>query len=473
MEDFQDSLLTEYHSIFKEKTFDYKHTVCCIGAGYVGGTTMAVFAKHCKDTKFIVVDLNQNLIDAWNSNAVPIFEPGLQDIVNETRGINLFFTTNIEHSIEASYIIFISVNTPTKKLGLGSGKASNLQYLELAVRTIAKVSKDSKIIVEKSTVPVQTSSSIRQILKTNSSLKFSVLSNPEFLAEGTAISDLTNPNRVLIGGIESEQDSLQDLISLYQNWVPRGKIITTNIWSSELAKLVANAFLAQRISSINSIAPLCELTKADINEISQVVGMDDRIGNKFLQPSVGFGGSCFQKDILNLVYICEYFGLQETADYWKQVITMNDYSRKRFSRKIIYSMFNTISGKKISIFGFSYKKNTGDTRESSSIYVTRDLIEEGAVISIYDPVVKPAQIDYELGQYKNHVLIENDPLECIENSHAIVVLTEWNIFKDYDYEFIYSRMKKPAFIFDGRNLLNVKKLREIGFTVYSIGKFYR
>lgn len=473
-EESEDLLLTQFHSFVQtEIPKNYKQNICCIGAGYVGGTTMAVFSKHCPNNNFYVVDINESLIDAWNSNTLPIFEPGLLDIVSATRGKNLFFTTKIEECIRNSYFIFISVNTPTKKLGLGSGKASNLQYLELAVRTIASVSTHPKIIVEKSTVPVQTCSSIRQILKTNSNVTFSVLSNPEFLAEGTAVEDLTNPNRVLIGGIEKEQESMNDLISLYQNWVPRNKIITTNIWSSELAKLVSNAFLAQRISSINSIAPLCEITKADINEISTVVGMDDRIGNKFLQPSVGFGGSCFQKDILSLIYICEYFNLNEPAEYWKQVITMNDYSKKRFSRKIVYSMFNNISGKKISVFGFSYKKNTGDTRESCAIYVTKDLIEEGALVSIFDPVVKPAQIDYELGQYKDHVMIENDPLQCIENSHAIVVLTEWNVFKEYDYEFVYSRMKKPAFIFDGRNLLDVEKLRKIGFTVYSIGKFYR
>jgi len=373
--------------------------ICCIGAGYVGGPTMAMIAHKCKDHTVTVVDINQARIDAWNSDELPIFEPGLDEIVKAARGTNLFFSTDIDTAIREAAIIFISVNTPTKTYGVGAGRAADMRYIEKCARKIAEVAEDDKIVVEKSTLPVRTAESIKCILEANSKgRKFQILSNPEFLAEGTAIADLENPDRVLIGGDQTPDGlaAIQKLVDVYAGWVPRENILTTNIWSSELSKLTANAFLAQRISSINAISALCEATGANVDEVAHAIGTDSRIGPKFLKSSVGFGGSCFQKDILNLVYLCEHFGLPDVAAYWNGVIEMNDYQKHRFCRRIISTMFNTISDKKIAILGFAFKKDTNDTRESAAIYVCQDLLEEQANIAIYDPKVPAVKIRQDL-----------------------------------------------------------------------------
>lgn len=455
-----------------------------MGAGYVGGPTMAVIAKQCPKIRVCVVDISQKQIDAWNTDDLPIYEPGLLDVVKECRGRNLFFSTNIDAEIEDADIIFISVNTPTKTQGIGAGRAANIKNCELCARKIAQVATSNKIVVEKSTVPVRTAQAITRVLQANDKgLQFQVLSNPEFLAEGTAIDDLLKPDRVLIGGQQCAAGiaAAERLVSVYAHWVPREQILTTNLWSSELSKLVANAFLAQRVSSINSISALCEATGADVHEISRAVGMDDRIGKRFLQPSVGFGGSCFQKDILNLVYLCETYGLEECAAYWNQVVLMNDYQKKRFSEKIVAKMFNTVTGKKIAMLGYAFKKDTGDVRETPAMFVLRDLLQEQAKIFVFDPQVKREdmwiELDYTCGvNHDNTPGLEDavktvaDPYEACDGAHALVVLTEWDEFKDYDYERIYKSMAKPAFVFDGRNILDAIKLRKIGFEVHSIGK---
>lgn len=458
--------------------------ICCIGAGYVGGPTMATLAKYCPDVKVHVVDINPKQIARWNSENLPIYEPGLYEVVKETRGKNLFFSTDVDGAIRESEIIFVSVNTPTKTYGLGAGKAADLKNWELAARNIAKVANGDKIIVEKSTLPVRTAHSMRRVLLANESkYNFEVLSNPEFLAEGTAMKDLSHPDRVLIGGATTPegQKAVNRLVWVYEKFVPKENIITTNLWSSELSKLVANAFLAQRISSINSISELCEATGADVQEVAKAIGKDKRLGNRFLNASVGFGGSCFQKDILNLVYLCSSFGLTEVAAYWDQVVIMNDHQKFRFAKKMISSMFNTISGKKIAVLGFAFKKDTGDTRETASIYVAKHLLAERAKIAIFDPKVEHEQIKFDFDYYKaltpgkefkDCVEIAHDPYAACEGAHAIAIMTEWDEFKNYDYEKIYAKMAKPAFIFDGRLILDHEKLQKIGFEVYAIGKPY-
>lgn len=448
--------------------------ICCIGAGYVGGPTMAVIAEKCPNVEVSVVDINQERIDAWNSDELPVFEPGLLETVKAARGRNLFFTTEVDACIQKADIIFISVNTPTKTYGAGAGCAADLTYVEKCARRIAEVATTDKIVVEKSTLPVRTAESIRRILDANQhKAKFQVLSNPEFLAEGTAIEDLHDPDRVLIGGEESPagQAAVEKLVSVYSQWIPRERVLTTNVWSSELSKLTANAFLAQRISSINAISALCEATEADVDQVAYAIGTDSRIGPKFLKSSVGFGGSCFQKDILNLVYLCEHFGLPEVAEYWRQVVKMNDYQKSRFSQRILRTLFNTVSGKKIAVLGFAFKKDTNDTRESASIYVCKDLLEERAELSIYDPRVKKGQIESDLGLKEGERFsIAKDAYDACKDAHAIAVLTEWDEFKTLDFEKIYASMNKPAFIFDGRNILDLGKLREIGFEASGIGK---
>lgn len=430
------------------------------------------------------MDLSQKQIDAWNSSNLPIYEPGLPEVVESCRGKNLFFSTDIDAEIKAADIIFISVNTPTKTMGIGAGRAANVKNCELCARKIAEVSDSDKIVVEKSTVPVRTAQAVRRVLECNEKgLKFQVLSNPEFLAEGTAIPDLMKPDRVLIGGVQSEEGiaAAAKLASVYANWVPDEQILTTNLWSSELSKLVANAFLAQRVSSINSISALCEATGANVSEVSRCVGMDDRIGRRFLNSSIGFGGSCFQKDILNLVYLCETYGLKECADYWNHVIKMNDYQKKRFSEKMVSCMFNTVTGKKIAILGYAFKKDTGDVRETPSMFVVRDLVMEQAKIHVYDPQVSRedmwTEMDYTCSLTESThpgleaaVTTSPDAYSACEGSHAIAVLTEWDEFKSLDYERIYKSMAKPAFLFDGRNILDHDALRKIGFEVHAIGK---
>jgi len=463
----------------------FKLKICCMGAGYVGGPTMAVIADNCPDIKVTVVDVSQKQIDAWNSDHLPIFEPGLLEVVQKNRGKNLFFSTSIDETIEESDIVFISVNTPTKTSGIGAGRAANVKNCELCARKIAEVASSNKIVVEKSTVPVRTAHAVKRVLKSSASegVTFQVLSNPEFLAEGTAIDDLQKPARVLIGGEQTPAGlaAVETLVSVYAHWIARPQIITTNLWSSELSKLVANAVLAQRVSSINSISALCEATDADISEISRAIGCDPRIGPRFLQASVGFGGSCFQKDILNLVYLCETFGLHECAEYWHQVVKMNEYQKKRFSMKIVSSMFNTITGKKIAVFGFAFKKDTGDTRETAAAFVCRDLLEEGANVHVFDPEVARdvmfTEFAYTLNvtpatfpKLETSIITSPDPYEAAKDAHAIAVLTEWDMFKTLDYQKLYDSMLKPAFIFDGRNILDHAALRTIGFEVYAIGK---
>ena len=457
------------------------NNICCIGAGYVGGPTMAVIANKCSDIKVTVVDLNKERIDAWNSkdtSNIPIYEPGLSEIVKESRETNLFFSTDVEKAINEAELIFISVNTPTKTYGSGKGMAADLKYIELCARQIAEVATSDKIIVEKSTLPVRTAEAIKSILdSTGNGVKFQILSNPEFLAEGTAVVDLLNPDRVLIGGENTPEgiEAQNALVDIYANWIERSKILTTNVWSSELSKLTANAFLAQRVSSINAMSELCEKTGADVKEVSKAIGMDQRIGPKFLQSSVGFGGSCFQKDILNLVYIAKSYGLNEVADYWEQVIKMNDHQKNRFSSNIVKTLYNTISGKKIAFLGWAFKKDTNDTRESSAIYVANNLINEQAKISVYDPKVNYNQMMFDLNylnsrdENKESLICNDDAYSACKDAHAIAILTEWDEFKELDWQKIYLNMKKPAFIFDGRNLLDSNKLRKIGFTFYQIG----
>jgi len=464
----------------------YDTKICCMGAGYVGGPTMAVIAKMCPRVLVTVVDLSQAQIDAWNSDKLPIYEPGLEAVVKvgRDRG-NLVFSTDIEGAIAAADIVFISVNTPTKTAGIGAGRAANVKNCELCARTIAKVSTSDKIVVEKSTVPVRTSDAVRSVLEHGAAngVKFQVLSNPEFLAEGTAVADLEAPSRVLLGGMTTPEGlaAVQVVADVYAQWVPRDKILTTNLWSSELSKLVANAMLAQRVSSVNSISALCEATGADVSEISRACGTDPRIGPKFLQASVGFGGSCFQKDILNLVYLCESYGLRECAEYWNWVVQMNEYQKNRFSRNIVKTMFNTVTGKKIALFGFAFKKDTGDTRETAAAFVARDLLDEQARVHVYDPQVDRetmmTEFKYTLNLteatkpgFSDLVVTSPDPYAAADGAHAIAIVTEWDEFKTLDYAKIYASMAKPAFVFDGRNIVDADKLRAIGFQVYSIGK---
>jgi UDPglucose 6-dehydrogenase len=457
--------------------------ICCIGAGYVGGPTMAVIAQKCPHIKVTVVDLNQDRINAWNNEDVsllPIYEPGLDAVVKEARGRNLFFSTEVDQAIDEADLIFISVNTPTKTYGVGKGMAADLKYIELCARQIARVAKTDKIVVEKSTLPVRTAQAIKDILdNTGNGVNFQILSNPEFLAEGTAIEDLFAPDRVLIGGdttVEG-QEAIRKLVEVYANWVNKDLILTTNVWSSELSKLTANAFLAQRVSSINAMSELCEKTGADVNEVAKAIGLDSRIGSKFLKSSVGFGGSCFQKDILNLVYIAKSYGLNEVADYWEQVIIMNDHQKRRFSKNIINTLYNTVSGKKIAFLGWAFKKDTNDTRESAAIYVANDLISERANIAVFDPKVAENQILSDLNylesrtaeENKKYISVENSGYDACNNAHAIAILTEWDEFKTYDWQKIYDNMLKPAFVFDGRNVLNKAELEKIGFIYQAIG----
>jgi len=458
--------------------------ICCIGAGYVGGPTMAVIAQKCPHINVTVVDINEARIDAWNSDdlkELPVFEPGLDAVVKEARGRNLFFSTNVDKAIEEAEVIFISVNTPTKTYGKGKGMAADLKYIELCARQIARVSKTDKIVVEKSTLPVRTATAIKSILyNTGNDVKFQILSNPEFLAEGTAVQDLLNPDRVLIGGDMSSEEgkkAIDSLVGIYQNWVPNNHILTTNLWSSELSKLTANAFLAQRVSSINAMSEICEKTGADVNEVAKAIGMDSRIGPKFLKASVGFGGSCFQKDILNLVYIAKSYGLDEAANYWEQVVIMNEHQKQRFSDNIVQTLYNTVSGKKIAFLGWAFKKDTNDTRESAAIKVADSLLNEQAKISVYDPKVMPERIYADLDYLNTRFSEENrtllsvvkDPYEACEGAHGIAILTEWDEFVDYDWKRIYDGMKKPAFIFDGRAILDKQHLEDIGFNYYRIG----
>ena len=464
--------------------------ICCIGAGYVGGPTMAVIARQCPNITVTVVDISSDRIAAWNDpnlDNLPIYEPGLAEVVAKARGKNLFFSTEIDKAIEEADIIFIAVNTPTKTYGKGKGMAADLTYVEQCARRIASVATSDKIVVEKSTLPVRTAEAIQTILEQSPhGASFEVLSNPEFLAEGTAVEDLFESDRVLIGGRTTPkgEEAVQTLVEIYANWIPREKIVTTNVWSSELSKLVSNAFLAQRISSINSISALCEATGADVEEVATAVGKDSRIGPKFLKASVGFGGSCFQKDILNLVYLCKQYGLDEVADYWQGVISINNYQKNRFATRIQKALFNTVNGKSIAFWGWAFKKDTNDTRESAAIYVADQLLSEGAEIVVYDPKVTLDRMHLDLqtlwefrGESQKEIqdkcskLISAPSAQAACNkAHALAVITEWDTFKTQDFNEIYTQMEKPAFVFDGRKILDYNQLQSIGFTAYEIGK---
>ncbi len=448
--------------------------ICCIGAGYVGGPTMTMIARKCADIRVDVVDVNEARIAAWNSDDLPVFEPNLDRLVKEVRGKNLFFSTDVEGAIEKADIVFISVNTPTKTYGYGAGSASDLSFVESCARSIATASKRGKIVVEKSTMPVRTADVIKTILAATG-IEFQVLSNPEFLAEGTAVGDLESPDRVLIGGDEDSEAgraAIETLASIYARWVPRERIIKTNLWSSELSKLTANAFLAQRISSINAISALCEATGADVEQVAKAIGTDSRIGSRFLQSSVGYGGSCFQKDLLNLIYLCEHFNLPSVAQYWRAVVDMNAFQKSRFAANVIDCLFRNIRGKRLAIFGFAFKENTNDTRESPAIDICKSFLNESAKLAFYDPKVSKKQICADLGIEENDDRVEfcASPYEAANESHAIVLLTHWDEFKKLDYEKIRKTMTTPAWIFDGRNCLDHRLLLELGFLVRGIGK---
>ncbi|RXG20463.1 nucleotide sugar dehydrogenase [Leeuwenhoekiella aequorea] len=458
--------------------------ICCIGAGYVGGPTMAIIAQKAPGIKVTVVDINEKRIAAWNDadvKNIPIYEPGLAEVVAEARGRNLFFSTEVDKAIDEADMIFISVNTPTKTYGIGKGMAADLKFIELCARQIARFSTTDKIVVEKSTLPVRTAEALKSILdNTGNGVNFQILSNPEFLAEGTAVNDLQAPDRVLIGGdldTEAGKEAINALVDVYAHWVPRTNILTTNVWSSELSKLTANAFLAQRVSSINALSELCEQTGADIKEVAKAIGMDSRIGPKFLQASVGFGGSCFQKDILNLVYISKSLGLTEVADYWEQVIIMNDHQKRRFAAKMVKTLYNTVSGKKIAMLGWAFKKDTNDTRESAAIYVADYLLNERAEVVVYDPKVSEEQILADLDylntrsaeENRANITVVNSALEATQGAHAVAIMTEWDAFKTLDWKQVYHNMLKPAFLFDGRRLLDRHELEALGFEFYAIG----
>lgn len=449
--------------------------ICCVGAGYVGGPTMSVIASKCPEIRIDIVDVNKERISEWNSDQLPIYEPGLEQIVKESRGRNLFFSTNIEEAIVNADIIFISVNTPTKTYGHGANRAADLKYVEAVARKIAENAKTPKIVVEKSTIPVRTAEVIRSVFEVyGQSLNHQVLSNPEFLAEGTAVNDLEKPDRVLIGGEQTPEglEAIDTLASIYNSWVPSEKIIKTNLWSSELSKLVANAFLAQRVSSINSISALCEKTEADIDEVALAIGADTRIGPKFLKASIGFGGSCFEKDILNLMYLCEHFGIPEVAHYWESVLKLNDWQKRRFADQVVDAFFNTINDKLISVLGFAFKKDTNDTRKSPAIDICKRLLEERATLNIYDPKVETEKIinDLEVKKDNPNINLCSNSMETFQYANAVIILTEWDEFKEINFEQVYKVMKKPAWIFDGRNILDHQKLRTIGFHVKAIGK---
>ena len=453
--------------------------ICCIGAGYVGGPSMAVIADNCPKIKVTVVDIDKERIESWNSENfedLPVFEPGLKEIIKKNRGTNLFFSNNVQKAIESSNMIFLCVNTPTKVKGLGAGKASDLKWLEICANEISTYARNDTIVVEKSTVPVKTAEIIEEILsESNSGNNFSVLSNPEFLAEGTAINDLLNPDRVLIGG--KDKNSIEILSKIYMNWVSPEKIIKTNVWSSELSKLSANAFLAQRISSINSISAICEETGADINEVSKAIGADNRIGSKFLKSGPGFGGSCFKKDILNLIYLCDFFNLPQVSNYWKSVLTINDWQKRRISRTVIEKLFGTVSEKKIAILGFAFKANTNDTRESPSISVCHDLLEEGAKLFIHDPKVKSKQINLVLnesflncptkveGRWEFSQNIDN----VIKDAHAIIILTEWQEYSKIKWFDKEDSLRKPAWIFDTRSIIDIEEIKKTKIKLWRLG----
>jgi UDPglucose 6-dehydrogenase len=458
--------------MLKGQMMGFERKILCIGAGFVGGPTAAMIAYKCPQYGVTVVDTSRERIKQWNSESLPVYEPGLDEIVKATRGRNLFFKTDIAKGIRDNEIIYVCVNTPTKTFGAGAGLAADLQFWEKTAREIREHARSSKIVIEKSTFPVKTALAMERILNSRAGkIQFDVLSNPEFLAEGTAMRDMEYPDRVLIGSRDTERGNrARDiLVGIYANWIPRQKIVTSNIWSSELSKLAANLFLAQRISTINAMSAICEKTEADVSEVAKIVGMDGRIGARFLNASIGFGGSCFKKDILNLVYLCQHEGLTEVADYLQGVVRINEYQKERFVMNMLEAMFNTLAGKKVCLFGFAFKADTSDTRESPAIHVVRRLLEERAEVVVTDPrALESAKID--LKGLAGKVSYVKDPYKAVKGCQAIAVITEWDLYRSLDYERIYSQMPRPAFIFDGRNILDHKRCFEIGFNVYPIGK---
>ena len=451
-------------------------SICCIGAGYVGGPTMAVIADHCPQLQVTVVDLNAERIAAWNDpnlSRLPVYEPGLDAVVGRCRGRNLHFSTAVEQAIAAADMVFLSVNTPTKTKGLGAGQASDLKWVEASARTVAQAARGHTIVVEKSTLPVRTAAAVKAILDAGPPGKsFAVLSNPEFLAEGTAIADLEDPDRVLIGGEDPE--AIEALAGIYGQWVAPQKILRTNLWSSELSKLTANAFLAQRISSINSIAAFCEATGANVREVARAIGADSRIGEKFLQAGPGFGGSCFQKDILNLVYLCRHYGLEEVAAYWEQVVRLNHWQQQRIARLVISKLFGTVSGKRIGVLGFAFKADTNDTRESPAIRICRDLLEEGAVLQIVDPKVSESQMARDLGQPagagEGSWQQVPEVQQAASGADALLLLTEWQQFAVIDWHQVAAVMRQPAWLFDARAKADGALARAAGLQVWTVGE---
>ena len=468
-------------------------SICCIGAGYVGGPTMAVIADRCPEVKVTVVDINQDRIAAWNNSdlsKLPVYEPGLDAVVGRARGRNLFFSMAVEDTIAAADMVFISVNTPTKTRGLGAGQASDLRWVEACARTVAKAATGHTIVVEKSTLPVRTAEAVKAILgsvdSSSAQKTFSVLSNPEFLAEGTAIRDLASPDRVLIGGDNAE--AIEALAEIYSQWVPEEKILRTNLWSSELSKLTANAFLAQRISSINSVAALCEATGANVREVAKAIGTDSRIGPKFLNAGPGFGGSCFQKDILNLVYLCRHFGLPDVADYWESVVLLNTWQQHRIARLVVQKLFGTVTGKRLAVLGFAFKADTNDTREAPAIRICRDLLEEGAQLAIHDPKVDPEQISRDLKLIASHAPEADagptrgalsgeatwwpspDVASALRGADAVLILTEWQQYRELDWAAIAPLMRKPAWVFDTRGVVDTKQVASSGLNVWRVGE---
>jgi len=452
-------------------------TICCIGAGYVGGPTMAVIADRCPGIQVTVVDLNQARIDAWNDpdlSKLPVYEPGLDAVVGRCRGRNLHFSTAVEPAIAAK--------------GLGAGQASDLRWIEASARQVAACAQGHTIVVEKSTLPVRTAETVQAILgaasgkdrPSGAAPTFSVLSNPEFLAEGTAISDLENPDRVLIGGEDPE--AIEALAGIYGHWVAAERILRTNLWSSELSKLTANAFLAQRISSINSIAAFCEATGADVQEVARAIGTDSRIGPKFLQAGPGFGGSCFQKDILNLVYLCGHYGLHEVAAYWQSVVELNTWQQHRIARLVVTKLFGTVTGKRLAVLGFAFKADTNDTREAPAIRIGRDLLEEGAQLAIYDPKVSSQQMQSDLGRPPAPAeqraadlsgdgswLVCGSVAEAVQGADAAVILTEWQEFSSLPWQELAALMRQPAWLFDARTIADAEAVRRAGLRLWRVG----
>ncbi|GAO16388.1 uncharacterized protein UV8b_00253 [Ustilaginoidea virens] len=443
-------------------------TICCVGAGYVGGPTAAVIAFENPTIKVTVVDRDRVRIRRWNSRHPPIYEPGLHDIVRvardgtrdftfpnqdaseseappgqtlvASRPANLFFTTDVAKSIAEADVVLVAVNTPTKERGVGAGSATDMTAFEAVTAVVAEHAREGAIIVEKSTVPCRTAQLVADTLSMHRpGVHFEILSNPEFLAAGTAVNDLLYPDRILIGSAPtpSGKRAAEALVDVYAAWVPRERILTTNVWSSELAKLVANSMLAQRISSINSISAVCEQTGADVDEVARAVGVDPRIGNKFLMAGIGFGGSCFKKDVLNLVYLADTIGLPEVGEYWRQVVKMNDYARDRFTNRVIKCLNNTLVGKKVAILGYAFKKNTSDTREAPALEMIRTLLEEcPREIAVFDPCCNPLVIKEEikvlLGPLDsgNNISVYGNAYDACHGAKAVVIATEFDEFRN-------------------------------------------